>query len=96
VVGKVALERKSFLISNIDNEPGFQFTPRFDYASKSFLSVPLEFSGDLIGVINLTDKISGGAFSEEDLRTAQIICKHLGIAIHSLIKYLDKQKELSD
>ncbi|MFH1996480.1 MAG: ATP-binding protein [Candidatus Omnitrophota bacterium] len=96
VIGKVALERKALLIKDLDQEPSLRLSPRFDYTSKSFLSVPLEFSGDLMGVLSLTDKTDGKAFDNNDLSTVLSICKQLGLAIFSLTEYLKKQNSLNE
>ncbi len=94
VVGKVALERKPFLVADIDNFPAFFDFPRYDdYQSKSFLSVPLEHNGALIGVVNVTEKTAGGVFDDEDLKVVMDICNHLGIAVYNLKRYLDRQRE---
>ncbi|OPX28864.1 MAG: hypothetical protein B1H08_05125 [Candidatus Omnitrophica bacterium 4484_171] len=97
VAGKVALERKPFLVKNIDEEIRFPLEPRYDdYNSKSFVSVPLEFSGDLIGVVNVTDKTKGEVFDGEDLDTVLSICKYLGITIYSLRRFLEKQRKINE
>ncbi len=97
VVGKVALERNPLLVEDIDKEKDFSFYPRYNnYNSKSFLSVPLEFCGDLIGVVNITEKNNGKVFDDRDLRIVLSICEYLGIALYSLKRYLDKQKKIND
>jgi len=97
IVGKVALERKPFLVENIDDFPAFFDLPRYsDYQSKSFLSVPLEYGNELIGVVNVTEKTAGGIFDGQDLKAVMDICHHLGIAVFNLKNYLDRQKEERD
>lgn len=97
VAGRVALERRPFLVEDIDNEPTLRTFPRFDhYQSKSFLSVPLDFSGDVIGVINLTDKETGLSFDDTDLQSVVAICKYLGVALYSLTRYVEKQQQMNE
>ncbi len=97
IVGKVALERRPLLVEDIDKEKELSSYSRYsDYRSKSFLSVPLEFCGDLIGVVNVTEKVNGEAFDDRDLRVVLSICKYLGITLYSLRKYLDKQRKLNE
>jgi len=97
VAGRVALERKPFLVKDIDQERNISLKPRYnDYNSKSFVSVPLEFSGDLIGVVNVTDKTTGKVFDDEDLRAVLNICKYLGITIYSLRRFLEKQIKVNE
>jgi len=93
ISGKVALERKPYLVEDIDNEPSLGTTQKYDhYESKSFLSVPLEFYEEIIGVVNLTEKSNGLSFSDKDLLVVMTISRYLGIALYSLRKYLEKQQ----
>lgn len=97
IAGKVALERKPLLVKDIDNESSLWFKPRLNrYESKSFISIPLEFSGDLIGVISITDKSTGDAFGDNEIVAVLDISKYLGIAIYSLKSYLIKHRKLSE
>ncbi len=93
IAGKVALLRKPLLVKDVDKEIPFQDRPFFfNYHSKSFLSLPLEYSENLVGVLNLTEK-EKGVFENKDLTTALKICENLGIAMYILKNYLKKQKE---
>ncbi len=95
ISGKVALDRRPLLVKNIENEIFYDYRPKYDhYQSKSFLSIPLEYSGDLIGVVNITDKSTGIPFDDEDLIRVLNISKYLGISIASLNNFLEKQKVL--
>ncbi len=96
IVGKVALEKKPLLVENIDDEPSLKFRPRLKrYHDKSFLSVPLEFSDELIGVVNVNNKADGTSFDTKDLHTIVAICKYLGVTLHSFMVYLENQKKLN-
>jgi len=92
VAGLVASQRKPLLVEDIDNEPFLAGRPRYShYRSKSFLSVPLEFSGSLIGVVNVTEKDKGEPFTYHDLLTMLDVSRYLSIAIYSLRDYLKNQ-----
>ena len=95
IAGKVAQRREPLLVENVDQDPLFasRLHPR-DYHSKSFLSLPLEYSGNLLGVVNITEKHSGNAFSDRDLHIALNIFHYLGITLCSLKSYLEKQKKI--
>jgi len=96
IAGRVALKGEPLLVKDIDKEPSLKSVPRFNhYKSKSFLSAPLESSGELIGVINLTDKPAGRAFNDKDLHAVLINCRYVGTALHILKRYLDNQKDLN-
>ncbi|MBD3246002.1 MAG: GAF domain-containing protein [Candidatus Omnitrophica bacterium] len=93
VSGRVAQERKPFLVANIDSEPSFGTFPRYShYQSKSFLSVPLESSGTLLGVVNLTEKGDGTVFDNDDLDAVMLIARQLGIALEKLKLFSASQK----
>ncbi|MBP7088268.1 MAG: GAF domain-containing protein [Candidatus Omnitrophica bacterium] len=97
IVGKVALEKKALLVEDIDQEPSLKFRPKLkEYRDKSFISVPLEFTDELIGVVNVNDKANGASFDSRDLHTVSTICKYLGITLHSFLIYLEDQKKLND
>ncbi|MFH1771997.1 MAG: ATP-binding protein [Candidatus Omnitrophota bacterium] len=96
ISGKVALSRTPLLVKDINASPYLTYSSEIDrYQSNSFLSCPLEFSGDLVGVINITDRVGGEAFCDEDLLSVFNICKYLGIAIHSLKRHLENQQQLT-
>ncbi len=97
ITGKVALKKKPLLVRDIDKENFLKNVPRYDhYKSKSFLSVPLEALGDLIGVVNITDKPRGLSFDDDDLRMVLNIAKYLGVSLFSLDRYLEKQSKVNE
>jgi signal transduction histidine kinase len=49
----------------------------------SFLGVPVRVEGRVIGNLYLTDKTSGGGFSEEDELLVESFARHAGLAIHN-------------
>ena len=70
VAGYVIKVRTPVLVQDIDTDPRFHCNGFAHYHGKSFISIPL-FSGErLIGLINITDKDSGEAFTQKDLTFA--------------------------
>ena len=51
------------------------------YKTKSFVSIPLKLDERVIGVINISDKVSGGVFSEEDLLMLLSFANYASIAL---------------
>ena len=97
IAGRVAQERKPFFVENIDKEPSLKYTPKYDhYKTKSFLSVPLECAGNLLGVINLADKSTNTSFTSSDMKVLNEISNHLGIALHTLKRYSQESKKLQE
>ncbi|HOJ15302.1 MAG TPA: GAF domain-containing protein [Deltaproteobacteria bacterium] len=72
----LALERgSSLIIKDIEEEIGL---PKKDkYETKSFMCILIRRNEEVLGVLNLADKASGG-FSREDMLFATIVCELLG------------------
>lgn len=97
VVGRVALERKPILVENVDQDPRLQEIQKYEhYKTKSFLSVPLEISGSLIGVVNITDKTTGEAFNSNDLKDVLNISKYFSNTLYRVKEYLQRQRNTID
>ncbi|MEJ2200103.1 MAG: GAF domain-containing protein [Desulfuromonadaceae bacterium] len=78
IAGWVALEGQPLLIEDIETDPRFgRKNVVSQYRSKSLLSLPLFMEGQPIGVMNLNNKKSGGAFSQSDLALATTLCERL-------------------
>ncbi|HMK60646.1 MAG TPA: sensor domain-containing diguanylate cyclase [Dissulfurispiraceae bacterium] len=67
IAGKVYEKGLPALINGDDTFKNYGATPRSHYKTSSALSLPLMMAGEIIGVLNLSDKRSGGAFSEHDI-----------------------------
>ena len=65
IAGKVAKDGAPMVVDDL--EKALSISKRPDYRTKSFISLPLKVDGQVIGVINLSDKFSGNVFSHEDL-----------------------------
>ncbi|MCM8824002.1 MAG: ATP-binding protein [Candidatus Omnitrophica bacterium] len=97
IVGVVALQRKSLLVRDIGKEANLKrINSSRRYRSSSFISVPMQARGELVGVINITDKFDGTPFDNNDLNTVERIANYLGIAIHSLNNYVIEQYRLNE
>jgi diguanylate cyclase (GGDEF)-like protein len=75
VSGWVAREGEALLVSDIDADPRFKiFSKGGQYKSKSFISLPLKIDTQVIGVMNVTDKLSETQiFTETDLRYLSLL-----------------------
>ncbi len=97
IAGKVFSEGKLLMVDNIEeNEWGF-FRKRTKYRTGSFISIPLKIGEKTIGVLNISDKITGELFSKEDLSLLRSFASYASIALersnyYSLAGHL---KELS-
>jgi diguanylate cyclase (GGDEF)-like protein len=51
------------------------------YKSQSFISYPLVSGGRTIGVLNVTDKESGGQYNQVDLSLLDLVCPQVSLAL---------------
>ena len=78
VAGSVALHREPVVVEDISKDGRFQQKRRFKhYRTNSFLSAPLEFSGELLGVINITERQTNFSFNNKDLKFLSELCGFL-------------------
>ena len=83
VSGVVASKREPILVRDIRIDPRFRNMKRFShYRTNSFLSVPLVAADKLIGVINISERISGKPFTSKDLQILFLISNYIAVAIH--------------
>jgi diguanylate cyclase (GGDEF)-like protein len=75
ISGWVAREGEALLVSDIDSDPRFKvFSKGGQYKTKSFISLPLKIDTQVIGVMNVTDKLSEmKIFTETDLRYLSLL-----------------------
>ncbi len=67
------------------------------YSTGSFISVPFKFASETIGVINVSDKITGEEFTESDLALLVSFADYASIALKTSDYYslAEQMKELS-
>jgi signal transduction histidine kinase len=79
-VGKVASEKKPIIVDDIDHDARFEkFQARQNYNSNSFICVPMMVKNELTGVINITDKISGHRFQNEELQLLDFLGSQIAL-----------------
>ncbi len=93
IAGQVLESGRSFLVKDIEKDPRIGKTNRPRYKTKSFLSVPIKIEEKLSGVINVSDKVEGGVFNEEDLELVESFIGNVAIAIERSLLY-KKTEEL--
>jgi diguanylate cyclase (GGDEF)-like protein len=97
IAGKVAELGEPLLVANIEEDPRIGQKSRSRYKTSSFVSVPLKIEERIIGVLNLTDKTTGGVFDEEDLQLAQAFASRAAVVLErrELSEQMDRLKKLS-
>jgi len=97
VAGKVFYEGIPLIVYDIErNERGLP-RRRPSYRTGSFISIPLKIGAKKIGVLNISDKIKGQVFSEEDLALLHSFASYASIALERSMYYslVGRLKELS-
>jgi len=80
ISGAIAAKGIPVMVSDIESEvPSWKNRTR--YRTKSFISIPLKLNTRVIGVINMSDKATGEAFSEEDLHMLLSFANFASIAL---------------
>jgi diguanylate cyclase (GGDEF)-like protein len=80
VAGWVFKEGMPLIVQDIGkNEWGFPRRPK--YRTGSFISIPLKIEEKTIGVLNISDKITGEVFSEEDFLLLRSFASYASIAL---------------
>jgi len=86
VAGWVAQQGEALLVKDIDTDPRLKLNFKSDrYKTKSFISLPLKVDSQVIGVMNVTDKLAGiKVFTEDDLRYLTLVAHHTVIQIENI------------
>ncbi len=79
------------LVKDIEKDPRIKQLNRPRYRTKSFMSIPIRIEDRLTGVFNVSDKIKGDVFNEDDLKMIESFINNAAIAIERSILY--KQTE---
>lgn len=53
------------------------------YKTESFIAVPIIVKNEVVAIINITDKLSGGAFNAEDMKKLEFISGQLSMTIEN-------------
>ncbi len=93
VAGKVIREGKPLLVEDIEKDSRTRQKKRMRYRTKSFVSIPLVLNDRSIGVINISDKVTGEIFNQDDLKVLKIFASQAVIALERTQLY-ERSKEM--
>jgi len=94
IAGLVASRREPVLVEDINKDARFLQRRRFNhYQTHSFLSAPLEVSGELIGVINITERQSNAPFNNQDLKLLLELCNLFSFFIYQFKKFVNGEPQ---
>ncbi|MEW6214648.1 MAG: sensor domain-containing diguanylate cyclase [Nitrospirota bacterium] len=87
IAGKVYEEGMPLIVKDIERNERVLFRRRPSYRTGSFISIPLKIGEKAIGVLNISDKITGEVFSEEDMALLRSFASYASIALERSMYY---------
>ncbi len=73
VSGKVAARREPLLVTDVSQAAGHPLLGDEYFTTGSFISFPLVYHDELLGVLNLTNRVQRGVFVEEDVERVRLL-----------------------
>jgi len=95
IAGSVATLRKAVLVKDIRKDPRFTAQPFHRYHTHSFICVPLTSPEGLIGVVNISDKKNGHAFSDADFEVSCLVSRLIAQIIETELHAQKLAKEIT-
>jgi GAF domain-containing protein len=77
VAGRVAASREPLLVQDVREASQHPLLRDQYFTTGSFISFPLVYHGELVGVLNLTNRAELGVYTDEDVERVRL----LGLAI---------------
>ncbi len=82
IAGKVAETGKAIIVNDVQNSSA-GFVQSNTSRVSSILCVPLKVHNEIIGVINITNKINNEFFTEDDMKIIEEVANQAAVAIHN-------------
>lgn len=73
VAGKVAANREPILVQDVTDAKDHPLLKDDHFTSGSFISFPLVYHDELVGVVNLTNRVMQGVFVDEDVERVRLL-----------------------
>ena len=67
------------LVQDVDEAHAHPLLRDQYFTTGSFISFPLEYHGELVGVVNLTNRAQRGVFGEEDVERVRLLALVISI-----------------
>jgi signal transduction histidine kinase/DNA-binding response OmpR family regulator/putative methionine-R-sulfoxide reductase with GAF domain len=96
IAGYVAQKGAPLIIEDIEKDTEFKRLSKKHYATKSLVCVPLKIKEKILGVINLSDKITGRSFTQDDLRLLTTFASQAAIAIDDAHHFEQSKKKIGE
>ncbi len=86
IAGHVFKSGDPMMVSDIKKEiPGEMISGGRDYATDSFISVPIRYKNATVGVLSCADKINGKNFDSFDLRIVTTLCSQVSQVYNNIL-----------
>lgn len=99
VLGSVAATGRTVRVNDVHADPRFDASVdrKSGFVTKSLLATPIQWRGNLLGVLEVVNKRNGGSFNESDERLLEIVANQAAVAVENnrLVEQLVKSERLS-
>jgi signal transduction histidine kinase/HD-GYP domain-containing protein (c-di-GMP phosphodiesterase class II) len=92
VAGTVAVSGRALLVNNIETDRRFRRLNHPQYKTKSLLCVPLRVEGEVLGVLNVNNKMTGDEFDEDDLAVLSVLVERIGSAVERACAHPESER----
>jgi signal transduction histidine kinase/DNA-binding response OmpR family regulator len=96
IAGYVAEKGLPLIIQDIEKDEKFKRLSKKHYATKSLLCVPLKIKENVLGVINLSDKVTETPFTQDDLRLLTTFASQAAMAIDDAYHFEQSKKKIGE
>ncbi|KPK68340.1 hypothetical protein AMJ82_08445 [candidate division TA06 bacterium SM23_40] len=96
IAGYVADANTPLLIEDVETDARFGRKNRPRYETRSLMSVPLRVGDRVLGVLNMSDKVSGGSFTQDDLRMLTTFAAQAAMAVERAELFAAMNRRLTE
>ena len=98
LAGWVAREAQSQLVADLKNDPRFYkgVDEQTGISSRSLIAVPLVHANQVIGVVEVVNKLNNGVFDDEDVRLLESMAGTAAVSIMNARLYDQAQRRVSE
>jgi len=96
ISGWVAREGKPIIVKDIESDERFKRVSKSHYETKSLISSPVIVKGEVVGVLNVNNKVDGTEFTEDELELLNTLAGQTAVSLENAKLYLDLQKSYFD
>lgn len=96
ISGTVASQAQPILVPDLNEDSRFSPSEarKDQYRTQSLISVPVLHDGDVIGVVNVTNKTTGESFNEHDLKLLEVLAQRVSMVVTKLRRFGDSRDDI--